>query len=40
MSQNVLLLANEVMEKMKQYYHKSLTTTPQGLFFVQKLPMW
>ncbi|MBC5637524.1 ribonuclease HIII [Ornithinibacillus sp. BX22] len=36
MSQNVLLLANEVMEKMKQYYHKSLTTTPQGAVFRAK----
>ncbi|MBS3679392.1 ribonuclease HIII [Ornithinibacillus massiliensis] len=36
MSQNVLLLTNEVMEKMKQYYHKSLTTTPQGAVFRAK----
>lgn len=36
MSQNVLLLSDEVMEKMKQYYHKSLTPPPQGAVFRAK----
>ncbi|MEN2765621.1 ribonuclease HIII [Ornithinibacillus xuwenensis] len=36
MSQNVYVFSLETIEKMKQYYHKSLTTTPQGAIFRAK----
>lgn len=36
MSQNVHVLSIETIEKMKQYYHKSLTSTPQGAIFRAK----
>ncbi|WP_042146255.1 ribonuclease HIII [Paucisalibacillus sp. EB02] len=36
MSQNVYVLSVETIEKMKQYYHKSLTSTPQGAIFRAK----
>ncbi|WP_047985035.1 ribonuclease HIII [Ornithinibacillus californiensis] len=36
MSQNVYVFSNETIEKMKQYYHKTLTATPQGAIFRAK----
>ncbi|GGA86274.1 ribonuclease HIII [Ornithinibacillus halotolerans] len=36
MSQNVLILSIDIIEKMKQYYHNSLTATPQGAIFRAK----
>ncbi|WP_026906385.1 ribonuclease HIII [Paucisalibacillus globulus] len=36
MSQNVYLLSVETIKKMKQYYHKSLTSSPQGAIFRAK----
>lgn len=35
-SQNVYVFTKEIIEKMKQYYHNSLTTTPQGAIFRAK----
>ncbi|MFS0672998.1 ribonuclease HIII [Ornithinibacillus sp. 179-J 7C1 HS] len=36
MSQNVYVFTTEEIEKMKQYYHKSLTSSPQGAVFRAK----
>lgn len=36
MSQNVYVFTMNTIEKMKQYYHKSLTATPQGAIFRSK----
>ncbi|WP_010099072.1 ribonuclease HIII [Ornithinibacillus scapharcae] len=36
MSQNVYVFTKETIEKMKQYYHNSLTATPQGAIFRSK----
>ncbi|SHG88017.1 ribonuclease HIII [Ornithinibacillus halophilus] len=38
MPQTVYQLSKQTIQTMKQYYHKSLTTTPQGAIFRAKTP--